>query len=124
MLVLKEMGAGGSRRAWSAGRTAGATRFRARNSTPYNSTIAGVGKADGVLLVGCDQRHEALVLNTRIRQRYVAGHSLISVISSPALDLAYPAKWLGDQLMAVGRRQCPVVVAACRELAGGQAHRS
>ena len=39
----------------------------------FNSTIAGIEEADAILLVGCNPRREAPVLNARIRKRWLQG---------------------------------------------------
>ena len=36
----------------------------------FNATIAGIEQADAILLVGTNPRHEAAVLNARIRKRW------------------------------------------------------
>ncbi len=61
----------------------------------FNTTIAGIEDADAILLVGCNPRHEAPVLNARIRKRYLAGGLAVGAIGQP-WDLTYPATWLGD----------------------------
>ncbi|MGI4976984.1 MAG: molybdopterin-dependent oxidoreductase, partial [Janthinobacterium lividum] len=61
----------------------------------FNTTIAGIEEADAILLVGCNPRHEAPVLNARIRKRYLAGGLAVGAIGQP-WDLTYPATWLGD----------------------------
>ncbi|MGI3776735.1 MAG: NADH-quinone oxidoreductase subunit NuoG [Janthinobacterium lividum] len=61
----------------------------------FNTTIAGIEEADAILLVGTNPRHEAPVLNARIRKRYLAGGLAIGAIGAP-WDLTYPATWLGD----------------------------
>ena len=41
-----------------------------RASYLFNSTIAGIDTADALLMVGCNPRREAAVLNARIRKRW------------------------------------------------------
>ena len=36
----------------------------------FNSSINGIEKADLILLVGCNPRHEATILNARIRKAF------------------------------------------------------
>ena len=60
----------------------------------FNSTIAGIEQADVVLLVGCDPRHEAPVLNARIRKRWRQGQFKVARIGPP-VDLTYPVEELG-----------------------------
>ena len=55
----------------------------------FNSTIAGIDRADAVLLVGCNPRHEAPVLNARLRKRWVATGMQVGVVG-PLADLTYP----------------------------------
>ena len=61
----------------------------------FNTTIAGIEEADAILLVGANPRHEAPVLNARIRKRYLAGGLAIGAIGE-RWDLTYPVTWLGD----------------------------
>jgi NADH-quinone oxidoreductase subunit G len=67
----------------------------------FNSTIAGIEEADALLLVGCDPRHEAPVLNARIRKRWLAGNLAVGVIGNPARDLTYEYAHLGDRPAAL-----------------------
>jgi NADH-quinone oxidoreductase subunit G len=60
----------------------------------FNPTIAGIEKADALLIVGSNPRREAAVLNARIRKRWRAGNCPIGVIG-PRADLTYPADYLG-----------------------------
>jgi len=61
----------------------------------FNSGIAGIEEADAILIIGSNPRHEAPVLNARIRKRFVAANIPIAVIGTSA-DLTYPAAHLGD----------------------------
>jgi NADH-quinone oxidoreductase subunit G len=61
----------------------------------FNSGIAGIEEADAILLIGSNPRHEAPVLNARIRKRVVAGNIPVAVIGT-ASDLTYPTEHLGD----------------------------
>ena len=61
----------------------------------FNSTIAGIDQADAILLVGSNPRHEAPVLNARIRKRWVATNLPVASIG-PAADLTYDVVRLGD----------------------------
>ncbi|MBM3525054.1 MAG: NADH-quinone oxidoreductase subunit G, partial [Alphaproteobacteria bacterium] len=60
----------------------------------FNSTIAGIDRADALLLIGTNPRWEAPVLNARIRRRWLAGKFPIAVIG-PQLDLTYRFDYLG-----------------------------
>ena len=37
----------------------------------FNSSINGIEKSDLILLVGCNPRHEATILNARIRKAFI-----------------------------------------------------
>jgi NADH-quinone oxidoreductase subunit G len=60
----------------------------------FNPTIAGIEQADALLIVGCNPRKEAAVLNARIRKRWRAGHFPIALIGE-RVDLTYPYHYLG-----------------------------
>jgi NADH-quinone oxidoreductase subunit G len=66
----------------------------ARPSYLFNTTIAGVEAADAILLVGCNPRWEAPVLNARIRKTWLGGALKVANIG-PAVDLTYPVEQLG-----------------------------
>jgi NADH-quinone oxidoreductase subunit G len=61
----------------------------------FNSTIAGIEEADALLIIGSNPRHEAPVLNARIRKRWLAGGFEAGILGS-AGDLTYPATTLGS----------------------------
>src|SRR3954471_5650069 len=61
----------------------------------FNSTIAGIDKADACLLVGTNPRWEAPLVNARLRKRYLQGGFKVAAIG-PALDPTYPVEMLGD----------------------------
>jgi NADH-quinone oxidoreductase subunit G len=75
---------------------------KARASWLFNSTIAGIEKADAILIVGSNPRWEAPVLNARIRKRYLKGGLKIGVIG-PKLDLTYPYQHLGQTADVLGQ---------------------
>jgi NADH-quinone oxidoreductase subunit G len=60
----------------------------------FNSTIAGIDEADAIMLIGCNPRVEAPVLNARIRRRAAQGGCLIGVVGEKA-DLTYDYNYLG-----------------------------
>jgi NADH-quinone oxidoreductase subunit G len=72
-----------------------------RGSYIFNPTIAGIESADVILIVGSDPRHEAAVLNARIRKRWRAGDVRIGLIGE-AVDLTYPVEYLGAGPDALG----------------------
>lgn len=65
-----------------------------RMSYLFNSGIAGVDKADAILLVGTNPRLEATLLNARIRRNCMERGVKVGVIGS-ADDLTYPFEHLG-----------------------------
>ncbi len=60
----------------------------------FNTTIAGIEKADAILLVGTNPRTEAALVNARIRKTWLAKHIKIGVIGQK-IDLNYPYQYLG-----------------------------
>lgn len=60
----------------------------------FNSTIAGIGDADAILLVGVNPRHEGTMANARIRKAWVNSRVPIGVIGEET-DLTYPYEHLG-----------------------------
>jgi NADH-quinone oxidoreductase subunit G len=60
----------------------------------FNSTLAGLELCDALLLIGSNPRHEAAVLNARIRKLWRAGLAPIGVIGERA-DLTYEYDYLG-----------------------------
>ena len=61
----------------------------------FNSGIAGIEDADAILIIGSNPRHEASVLNARIRKRQVAANIPVAVIGTSA-DLTYRVEHLGN----------------------------
>jgi len=60
----------------------------------FNSSIAGIDEADAIMLIGCNPRLEAPVLNARIKKRANKGGCLIGVVGEKA-DLTYKYSYLG-----------------------------
>ncbi|AWK84793.1 NADH-quinone oxidoreductase subunit NuoG [Azospirillum thermophilum] len=60
----------------------------------FNSGIAGIEKADVILLVGTNPRWEATLVNARIRKRYLMGGLKVAVIGE-AKELTYPYSHIG-----------------------------
>src|SRR5262249_14974013 len=60
----------------------------------FNSTIAGIDRADALLLIGSNPRKEAPVLNAPLRKRSIAGTFPIGVLGERA-DLTYAYDYLG-----------------------------
>jgi NADH-quinone oxidoreductase subunit G len=60
----------------------------------FNTTIAGIEQADACLLIGTDPRHEAPIINARLRKRWLRGGFKVAAIG-PELDLTFPVTSLG-----------------------------
>ncbi|MFG1400819.1 NADH-quinone oxidoreductase subunit NuoG [Xanthobacter sediminis] len=70
----------------------------------FNPSIAGIDDADAILLVGTDPRHEASVLNARIRKRWRQGGLKVGLIGQQ-VDLTYTYDYVGagpDSLAHLG----------------------
>jgi NADH-quinone oxidoreductase subunit G len=65
-----------------------------RSSYIFNPTIAGIEKADAILIVGSNPRVEASLLNVRIRKRWRVAPLPIGVIGERT-DLTYAYDYLG-----------------------------
>jgi NADH-quinone oxidoreductase subunit G len=72
-----------------------------RASYLFNATIAGIERADALLIVGSNPRREAAVLNARIRKRWRAGNFPIGLIGEKA-DLTYNYEYLGSGAETLG----------------------
>jgi NADH-quinone oxidoreductase subunit G len=68
---------------------------RCRAGYLFNTTIAGIEKADACLLVGTNPRWEAPLVNARLRKRYLQGNFAVAAIG-PTLDLTFPVQMLGQ----------------------------
>jgi len=66
----------------------------------FNSTIAGIDEIDALLVVGSNPRHEAPLINARLRKRWLAAEFPATGVGVPA-DLTYPVRWLGDDPAAL-----------------------
>lgn len=66
-----------------------------RASYLFNTTIAGIDEADFCLLVGTNPRHEAAIINARLRKRYLQGNFTVASVG-PEMDLTFPVEELGD----------------------------
>jgi NADH-quinone oxidoreductase subunit G len=66
-----------------------------RASYLFNATIAGIEKADAILIVGSNPRREAAVLNARIRKRWRGPGPLAIGLTGERADLTYPYRYLG-----------------------------
>ncbi|WP_414899677.1 NADH-quinone oxidoreductase subunit NuoG [Sphingomonas flavalba] len=67
----------------------------------FNTTIAGIERADAILLVGSNVRWEAPLVNTRIRKAIKNGAKVFAI--GPETDLTYRVEWLGNDLALLGK---------------------
>lgn len=65
-----------------------------RQSYLFNTTIAGLEEADAILLIGTNPRHEAPLVNTRIRKTWIEGQLEVGLIGE-AVDLTYSYDHVG-----------------------------
>ena len=75
-------------------------RVDVRSNYLFNTTIPGVEKADVILLVGTNPRHEAAVLNSRIRKSWLHTGLEVGLIGE-RVDTTYGYDYLGDSAKAV-----------------------
>tara|TARA_Y100000590_G_scaffold211006_1_gene239047 strand:+ start:4117 stop:6171 length:2055 start_codon:yes stop_codon:yes gene_type:complete len=61
----------------------------------FNSSIQGIENSDFLLLIGTNPRHEATMLNARIRKSFISNNLPIFSIGNPG-DLTYPYKIVGN----------------------------
>ena len=66
----------------------------------FNSTINGIEKSDLILLVGCNPRHEATILNARIRKAFTKNRTPIFSIGDPG-DQTYEYKVIGENTQTI-----------------------
>ena len=66
----------------------------ARGDYLFNTTIAGIERADAILLIGTNPRWEAPIINARIRKRWLMGGLKIGRIG-PAAELTYRVEQIG-----------------------------
>ena len=71
-----------------------------RSNYLFNATIPGVEKADAILLVGTNPRHEAAVLNSRIRKSWLHTGLEVGMIGERA-DTTYGYDFLGEDAAAL-----------------------
>lgn len=71
-----------------------------RSNYLFNSTITGIDEADVILLVGTNPRHEAAVLNARIRKRFLRSELEIGLVGEE-FDSTFWVKNLGDNHSAL-----------------------
>lgn len=68
-----------------------------RSSYLFNTTIAGIEKSDLCLIIGSDPRHEATMINARLKKRSIEGKYKVYSIGNE-VDLTYPVHHLGSDV--------------------------
>ncbi|PPQ68462.1 hypothetical protein CVT24_005559 [Panaeolus cyanescens] len=71
-----------------------------RSNYLFNATIPGVEAADVILLVGTNPRHEAAVLNSRIRKSWLHTGLEVGLIGEHA-DMTYGYEFIGENAQAL-----------------------
>jgi NADH dehydrogenase (ubiquinone) Fe-S protein 1 len=71
-----------------------------RSNYLFNSKIWGVEEADAILIVGSNTRHEAAVLNARIRKQWLRSDLEIGVVGEP-WDSTFEFEHLGNDAAAL-----------------------
>tara|TARA_B100001093_G_scaffold292448_1_gene279157 strand:+ start:390 stop:2444 length:2055 start_codon:yes stop_codon:yes gene_type:complete len=66
----------------------------------FNSSIQGIEEADLILLIGCNPRHEATMVNARIRKAYIKNKVPIYSIGNPG-NLTYEYKVIGESTKSI-----------------------
>jgi NADH-quinone oxidoreductase subunit G len=72
-----------------------------RGAYLFNTTIAGIERADACLIVGANPRREAAMVNARLRKRSLHGGFKVGLIGQQA-DLTYPYAYLGAGAETLG----------------------
>jgi NADH-quinone oxidoreductase subunit G len=94
MLALKDLVEGLGSKNLDCRQDGAAFDTSARAGYLFNTTIAGIEKADAILLIGTNPRWEAAMVNARIRKRYLMGGLKVGVIGQQ-IELTYPTTYLG-----------------------------
>ncbi|KAG9101658.1 hypothetical protein FS749_004858 [Ceratobasidium sp. UAMH 11750] len=71
-----------------------------RSNYLFNSMIQGLSEVDALLLVGTNPRHEAAVMGSGIRKRWLHAQVEVGLIGEQA-DLSYRHEWLGNDAVAL-----------------------
>ncbi|KAJ2721036.1 ndufs1 NADH-ubiquinone oxidoreductase subunit [Coemansia sp. Benny D115] len=71
-----------------------------RSNHTFNAGIAAIEDADAVLMIGTNPRHEAPVLNARLRKPYLAGSAQFALIGRP-VDLTFEYAHIGETAAAI-----------------------
>ena len=101
MVALKDLLAGLGSNRIEARQDGAAFGTAARSDYLFNSGLTGIEAADVVVLIGCDPRRDAALLNVRLRKGAKRRRTQVFSIG-PAVDLSYPVTWLGDDAGLIG----------------------
>ena len=71
-----------------------------RASYIFNTKISGIDEADSCLIIGANIRHDAAIINARIRKRYLTGNLKVATIGVDQ-DLTYKTLNLGSNISAL-----------------------
>ena len=66
-----------------------------RSDYTMNSTIVGVEEADRIVIIGCNPRYEAPLVNARIRKAWLHAETEVDVIGSE-VNLSYTYNYHGN----------------------------
>ncbi|KAM0750943.1 NADH-quinone oxidoreductase [Meredithblackwellia eburnea MCA 4105] len=71
-----------------------------RSNYSFNATLSGAEEADKLVLIGTNPRHEAAILNARLRKSYLAGTLDIALVGEE-FDSTFGYEHLGSDLKSV-----------------------
>lgn len=71
-----------------------------RSNYSFNSTLAGAEEADRLILIGTNPRHEAAILNARLRKAYLGGDLDVALVGEK-FDSTFGYEHLGADLKSV-----------------------
>ncbi len=77
-------------------------KIESRSDWLFNSKVSGIDQIDKLLIIGCDPKREATMLNARIRKRWLTGKLEIISICTPS-DLTYKVKNLGNDISILNK---------------------
>ena len=77
--------------------------IKSRADWLFNSSISGIDKADKLLIIGCDPKREATIVNSRIRQRWLSGELDVLTLCTPS-DLTYSSSHIGNDISVLSNK--------------------
>jgi len=63
----------------------------------FNASINGIDQVDKLLIIGCDPKREATIVNARIRQRWLTGEMEVATMCTPN-NLTYSSTHFGNDI--------------------------